>query len=61
MRTQLENLIRKAGKILLEKQASQVITKEGHANYVTDIDLFLQEYLIGELMALCPGSKLIGE
>lgn len=61
MRRKLEALIIKAGKILLEKQASQVITKEGHANYVTDIDLFLQEYLIGELMALCPGAKVIGE
>lgn len=54
---------RQAGKIILEARdiGSTVSEKEGHANFVTEYDKRVQEYLFREMMRLLPGARLIGE
>jgi myo-inositol-1(or 4)-monophosphatase len=40
---------------------TSVVAKEGHANFVTNIDCMVQEYLEKALLQLLPGSRFIGE
>lgn len=47
--------------MLVEHEDMRVMAKEGHANYVTNIDIAVQEFLTQELQRLVPGSKVIGE
>ena len=49
--------------MLIEGQSFKisVSSKEGHANYVTNIDRSVLEYLESELTGLLPGSAFIGE
>ena len=61
MRSKLEAIARKAGEIILEREAFRVEEKEGHANYVTTIDQHVQDYLMDALLNLLPGSVVIGE
>ena len=59
-----ERLIRiteEAGKAFLNRQLTDVSNKEGHANYVTNIDRTVQEYLESALTKLLRGSGFIGE
>ena len=51
----------KAGEFFLERRLTHVTSKEGHANYVTDIDCRVEEYLEKALPQLLPGSLFIGE
>lgn len=59
----IEEIVRSAGKIILENSPSAVSVhkKEGLANYVTDYDVQIQEYLIGELQQLFKGCSIYGE
>ncbi len=50
-----------AGKMILQRPMTSITAKEGHANYVTNIDCMVQEYLEKSLLQLLPGSLFIGE
>lgn len=57
----LEAIVRQAGSMMLEEQESTIHQKEGHFNFVTDMDLRIQEFLRGRLTALVPGSQFFAE
>ena len=61
MRTELEQTAKKAGSYFRKKQLTSVEQKEGHANFVTNIDRRVQAYLEKALTKLLPGSLFIGE
>ncbi len=61
MKEQLQQIAQKAGEFFLERHLTRVVSKEGHANFVTDIDCRVEEYLEKALPQLLPGSKFIGE
>ena len=61
MRDRLEMIAREAGQNFLRRELTNVSSKEGHANYVTNIDCAVQEFLEEALLRLLPGSRFIGE
>ncbi len=61
MRDELERIAREAGDFFLKGGMTRVSSKEGHANYVTNIDCQVQDYLERALRELLPGSCFIGE
>ncbi len=61
MRKALCNILREAGNELLKARIFSITEKEGHANYVTDVDKRLQDMLAERLHALCPEAGFIGE
>ncbi|ACL76799.1 inositol monophosphatase family protein [Ruminiclostridium cellulolyticum] len=55
-------MVREAGQLLLQAMDDKkVITKNGTANFVTEIDLKVQEILFGKLLKLLPDSNIIAE
>lgn len=58
---QLEQILRKAGAMVLEGQYAAVSAKEGHANFVTDCDVAVQDYLMDALHQLMPQAQFIAE
>ena len=61
MKQQLYHIVRRAGKLILDAEAFRVEQKEGHANFVTNVDEEVQSFLITELQKLLPCSRVIGE
>ena len=61
MKDRLVLIAKKAGRTFLKRQMISVSSKEGHANYVTNIDCMVQAYLEKALLQLLPGSEFIGE
>ncbi|HQA97384.1 MAG TPA: inositol monophosphatase family protein, partial [Clostridia bacterium] len=61
MLKQLEQIIRQAASIMLQHKPSGILTKEGHANFVTEADRKTQDFLQDRLLRLLPGSVLYGE
>lgn len=61
MQQRLKLIAQKAGRLFLRRQLTSVSSKEGHANYVTNIDCMVQEFLEKALLRLLPGSLFIGE
>lgn len=61
IRSGVERIARHAGSIILGFGTFNIEEKEGHANFVTDVDCAVQEYLAQALSALLPGSAFIGE
>ena len=57
----LERIVKEAGEFFLERRLTSVASKEGHANYVTNIDCRVQAFLEEKLCGLLPGSGFIGE
>lgn len=57
----LEAIVRMAGQMMLEGQDARVHHKEGHFNFVTDMDLRIQEMLRRELTQLISGSAFFAE
>jgi myo-inositol-1(or 4)-monophosphatase len=57
----LEKVIRKAADIMTGAKDARVSQKDGHANYVTQADYAVQEYLRGALAQLLPGSLFLAE
>lgn len=51
----------KAGDLFSSETLSRIDQKEGHANFVTNIDREVEEYLQQALLTLVPGSQMIGE
>ncbi|HAG69393.1 MAG TPA: inositol monophosphatase [Lachnospiraceae bacterium] len=60
---QITEIVKDCGLFILnaDRRKSHVISKEGHANFVTDYDKKVQEILRRELLALLPGSRFVGE
>ncbi len=61
MRQALERIAKTAGSFFLKQSLTDVEQKEGHANFVTNIDCRVQAYLERALTRLLPGSRFIGE
>ena len=61
MREKLMQIARTAGDFFSARSLSQIDQKEGHANFVTNVDREVEEYLQQALLALVPGSQVIGE
>ena len=61
MKEDLIRIVKEAGAFFLERELTTVTSKEGHANYVTNIDCRVQAFLEEKLCGLLPGSKFIGE
>ena len=61
VKEELAQIVKKAGRLFRKAQLTSVVSKEGHANYVTNIDCRVQAYLEKELLQLLPGSEFIGE
>ena len=60
---QMEEIIRHAGEVMKSNSpaAGAVHAKDGIANFVTDFDVRIQKYLIGELSRMFPGCGFFGE
>ena len=61
MKDELIRIAREAGAFFRRDELTDVVSKEGHANYVTNIDCRVQAFLEEELLRLLPGSEFIGE
>ena len=61
MREELMRIAEKAGDLFSSRTLSRIDQKEGHANFVTNIDREVEEYLQQALLDLVPGSQIIGE
>ena len=57
----LQDIVREAGEMFASVSISEIEQKEGHANFVTNIDKEVEEFLQEKLLALVPGSRMIGE
>ncbi|MBQ8970303.1 MAG: inositol monophosphatase [Lachnospiraceae bacterium] len=61
---QIEEIVRRCGEYILNVDRSgggDIISKEGHANFVTKHDQKVQEILKKELLKLLPGAAFVGE
>ena len=61
MKDRLMQIARAAGDLFSARSVSRIDQKEGHANFVTNIDREVEEYLQQSLLSLVPGSRIIGE
>lgn len=50
-----------AGQIMLDASAAKIISKEGHANFCTETDRKIQEFLIDRLDKIVPEASFVGE
>lgn len=57
----IDAIVRESGRMMLKETDPEVTLKEGHANYVTQTDRDVQDFLRGKLTALLPGSDFFGE
>lgn len=57
----IDAIIREAGRIMLRESHPAVMQKEGHANFVTQTDKDVQDFLLNRLTRLLPGSAFYGE
>ena len=59
----IEAIVRRAGRIVKQANtgSAQIEKKEGLANFVTEYDVKVQEYLIGEFQKLIPDAAYFGE
>jgi len=58
---QIENIARDAGKVLLGSSDPKIMEKSGHANFCTETDEKIQEYLIERLAGVLPEAVFLGE
>ena len=57
----IEELVRDAGRMIREVRPHEINNKAGMANFVTDMDVKIQKFLIAGLSELCPGCHFYGE
>ncbi len=56
------DLVKEVSKLLLESmEDKRVVTKSGSANFVTEIDLKVQEIIVSRLKQILPDSNIIAE
>ena len=58
---ELEEIVRSAGAMLIENIGTLQITKKGRANFVTQMDVAVQEYIRKKLYELDPTVILLAE
>ena len=60
---QLQTIVREAGKILKDARAADggVEQKQGEANFVTEFDVKIQQFLVEKLSAMIPDASFFGE
>ena len=58
---ELKRIARDAGSLFTSRRLWEVDRKEGHANFVTNIDREVEDFLQSRLLRLVPGSVMIGE
>ncbi|MDP4093221.1 MAG: inositol monophosphatase family protein [Bacillota bacterium] len=56
-----EPALREAGRLFLKSAPDMETMVKGFANYVTEIDFKVQDYLVKELSGILPGSNIITE
>lgn len=63
MLEEIKNAVIGASRIMLEAEDSKIdtLSKEGHANFVTEYDSRMQKELFGRLAAILPEAKFMGE
>jgi len=61
MLKELQEIAIHAGNLFSEHLLNRIDQKEGHANFVTNIDQEVEDYLQKALLKLIPGSQMIGE
>ena len=59
--TDLKDIVCRAGEMFASVSISEIEQKEGHANFVTNIDKEVETFLQEKLLSLIPGSRMIGE
>ena len=59
----IQAVVRKAGKMTLEAhvEKDEIHSKTGPANFVTDYDVKIQQFLIEKLSSIIPGCSFFGE
>lgn len=61
MLNEVASIARETRKLFLHPPRIETYQKEGHANFVTSVDIEIQSQIEKKLIELLPGSKLIGE
>ena len=61
MRRQIENILHRAGELLLRAENIHAEEKSGRADLVTQFDRSIQDFLERELLALYPQAGFLGE
>ena len=59
--TELANVLKKAGELMLQYQHPRVFAKGGHADFVTEADVAVQDYLMEQLARMYPAAKFFAE
>jgi myo-inositol-1(or 4)-monophosphatase len=58
---EIQKAASEAGKIMLEASDPKVMEKSGHANFCTETDEKIQEYLVERLQGILPEAAFLGE
>jgi len=58
---EIKETAKAAGRILLGSKNPRVMEKSGHANFCTETDEKIQEFLIGNLKKVMPEAEFLGE
>ncbi len=61
MHPALNDILRRAGRLMLDFQDPQVFSKGKHADFVTEGDLAVQTFLLEELTKAFPGARFFAE
>lgn len=61
MENAMAQAIREAGRMMLAARRPRVYDKAGHANFVSETDVAVQELLMTRLAALYPGARFFAE
>ncbi|HHV99213.1 MAG TPA: inositol monophosphatase [Clostridiaceae bacterium] len=61
MLTKIIDIVRDAGKLIINADDMQITSKEGAFNYVTKYDVMVQQFLFKKLKEILPEAKFIGE
>lgn len=61
IRHQVIDIARKAGQMMKQEAMTKIYEKEGHANFVTNMDLKIQKFIIEALEAVLPQAQVYAE
>ncbi|MBR4082340.1 MAG: inositol monophosphatase [Clostridia bacterium] len=61
MKSELDAILRAAGRMVLDYSDPRVMVKEGHANFVTEADVAVQSFLLETLAKQYPHASFLAE
>ncbi len=61
MMEQIRTIAKEAGAIMLEAADPKIKSKSGHANFCTETDERIQDFLIDRLSRVLPEARFLGE